>query len=261
MTNEPTTEPEVNLSKLGKIRAMLDKAESTAAEFPAEAEALTAKAIDMMETYRITEAMIADAAPLQDRGQIIETEILVGSGPYVMARVDLASNIGRAHSVKVLTASRYEGRVVYLIGYETDVALTEMLYTSLLVQATSALTNPEVKASKPGHVHGKAFARSFLMGFASRIGTRLRESSAQATEAFDAAPAEGARSVALVLADRMEDVEEDVLRRYGKLRSVTARSGSSSWEGTLAGQAAADKADLGTSRGVSATTMKRKALR
>lgn len=251
----PTTESEVDLSKLEKIRALLDKAESTAAEFPAEAESLTNKAIELMERYRIDEAMIADTAPLQDRGKIIEIRINVGSGPYVNARIDLANQIARNHSVKLLQSTGYKGKTVYLIGYETDVALTEMLYTSLLVQATRAMASPEVKASKPGHVHGTAFSRSFLLAFAHRIGDRLRKSNAAATSDITASTTSG-RSVAIVLADRSKDVDDDVLRRYGKLRAARPMSGASSWEGTKAGSEAADRADLSTNRRVTSSRTK-----
>lgn len=251
-TQDTNTDPDT--SKLSKIRALLDKAESTASTFPEEAEALTAKAIELMERYRIDEAMIADAAPLQDRGRIIEIRFSVGSGPYVNARVELAHQIAMAHSVRLLQQTGYKGKTVYLIGYETDVALTEMLYTSLLVQATSALASPEVKASKPGYEHGTAFSRSFLLAFAYRIGERLRESSKTAS---DAQTPTGERSVALVLADRTKDVDADVLRRYGRVGRARSSTGSSSSEGHAAGSAAASRADLGTNRRVSTN---RKAL-
>lgn len=259
-TDESTTtdtETEIDLSKLAKIRALLDKAESTATEFPEEAEALTAKAIELMERYRIDEAMIQDARPAQDRGKIVEVRFSAGSGPYVNARCRLAAVIAENHSVKMLQATGYKGKTVYLIGYETDVALSEMLYTSLLVQATRAMASPEVRATKPGHVHGTAFSRSFLMAFADQISKRLRESNTVAqTETLST----GTRSVALVLADRSKDVEEDVLRRYGKLRSARSGTGTSSWEGANAGTAAANRADLSTNRRVSATTPARRAL-
>lgn len=253
-TTAEQTEPDV--SKLSKIRALLDKAESTASTFPQEAEALTAKAVELMETYRISEAMIADAAPLQDRGKIIENRYLVGSGPYVNAKVQLAQEIAKNHSVKLLTATGYKGKTVYLIGYETDVALTEMLYTSLLVQATSAVTSSEVKASKPGYEHGTAFNRSFLMAYAYRIGQRLRESNTVVAQAFDQNTSGDSRSVALVLSDRTAAVEEDVLRRYGKIRSARPTTRSSSYAGTVAGECAADRADLSTNRRVSSNIRK-----
>lgn len=252
-STSPTADPD--LSKLEKIRALLDKAESTASEFPQEAESLTAKAIELMERYRISEAMIQEAAPLQDRGKIIETQFLVGSGPYVNARVRLADVIARNHSVRLLTSTGWKGKNVYLIGYESDVALVEMLYTSLLVQATSALSSSEVKASKPTYEHGTAFSRAFLLAFASRVGERLRESSVAAVADADQTN-EGSRSVALVLADRMADADADVLRRYGKVRSAQPISGSSSWAGSQAGTDAASRADLGMNRRVNASSNK-----
>lgn len=233
-----------NATKLFKIRALLDKAESTAAEFPDEAEALTAKAIEMMERYRIDEAMVADAAPIQDRGKIIERTISVGSGPYVNARIDLAENIARNHSVVLLQSTGYQGKVIYLNGYETDVDITEMLYTSLLVQATRLMSSPQTKETKPYHVHGTAFNRSFLIGFATRIGERLKE----ASSAAEGTTASSERSVALVLVDRRNDVENFVFSRYGKLRSARGSSARASWSGIMAGNTAANSADIGTNR-------------
>jgi hypothetical protein len=247
-----TTDTEVDISKLEKIRALLDKAESTADLFPAEAEALTAKAIELMERYRIDEAMIADARPSQDRGEIIEKTVFAGSGPYVNARVMLADSIARNHSVRLLIGGGYRGKTLYFIGYETDVALTEMLYTSLLVQATRALGSSETRASKPSHVHGTSFCRSFLLAFAETIGMRLNSASRR----VEGEERSDGRSVALVLADRKTAVDEDVLRRYGKLRPSAPITAGSSWEGAYAGARAAQKADLGTDRRVSTNTRK-----
>lgn len=254
MTADTETETETpDLSKLSKIRALLDKAESTATDFPAEAEALTAKAIELMERYRIDEAMIADAKPPQDRGKIIEKKFSIGAGPYVNTRMALATAIGDAHSVTVLTSNGLRGKMLYLIGYETDVELTEMLYTSLLVQATSALSSPEVQADKPTGVHGTKFARSFFMGFTDTIASRLRTSTSAA--AADVPNVTG-RSVALVLTDRRQSVEADVLRRYGQIRKARPVSPASSWDGRMAGVLAGNRADIRSDRRVSAGTQR-----
>lgn len=239
---DTTTDPD--LTKMEKIRALLDKAEST--EFPEEAEALTNKAVELMERYRIDEAMIADARPPQDRGKIIEKEIFAGAGPYVNARVLLAVEISECHSVRTIIGTEDRGKVLFLVGYETDIELTEMLYTSLLVQATGALNSPEVKKSKPGFVHGTAFGRSFLMSFAMTVGNRLRA----ATRVASDATADTGRSVALVLADRTKDVDDDVLRRYGKLRSAKQFTAGSSYDGSVAGIQAGNRADIGSDRRV-----------
>lgn len=248
MTTDTTfTEPDI--SKLDKIRALLDKAESTATMFPAEAEALTAKAIELMERYRIDEAMIQDAAPLQDRGKIVEVEFSVGAGPYVNARVQLAYEVAKAHSVKTLISNDYAGKTVYLIGYETDVFVTEMLYTSLLVQATKALKSQDVKSKKRTFEHGRTFTLSFLISFASRIGERLREANKVVSDDVDStSDGQSKRSVALVLADRSDDVEAEVMRRYGKVPPARPHSGGKSYNGYVAGRVAADGADLSMDR-------------
>lgn len=252
MTTDTTAPEEIDTSKLGKIRALLDKAESTSAEFPDEAEALMAKAMELMERYRISEAMVADAAPLQDRGEIVEVTIAAGSGPYVNARVALAGAVARSHSVVLLIQTTFRGKFLILHGYETDVALTEMLYTSLLVQATRAMDSPETLAQKPRSVHGTAFKRAFLLSFADRIEQRLIEASAVAADAYEGT----GRSVALVLADRSKDVSDYVFNRYGKLRSARPSSPASSYAGMKAGMDAADAADLSTNRRVTKSDTK-----
>jgi hypothetical protein len=243
MTTDTTTTEEVDTSKLGKIRALLDKAERTSAEYPEEAEALMDKALELMERYRISEAMIADAAPVQDRGKLVEKIILVGSGPYVNARIDLVTAIALNHSVVVLQSQSLRGKRVHLNGYETDVAMTEMLYTSLLVQATRAMDHPDTLARKPQGVHGTVFKRAFLIGYAERIGQRLREATKSASADYT-----GGRSVALVLADRSNDAQEYVFKRYGKLRSARSGAAASSYSGVVAGAQAAESADISTNR-------------
>ena len=243
MTADTTTE-DIDTSKLGKIRALLDKAEST--DSPEEAEALTAKALEWMERYRIDEAMIADAAPRQDRGEIVQTRIPVGSGPYVNARIALASAIAQNHSVILLIETTYKGKFILLSGYEGDVLLTEMLYTSLLVQATSAMDSPEVRAQKPRGLHGTAFKRAFLLGFSELVGYRLQQASEAAAKGHE----NGGRSVALVLADRTKDVQDYIFNRYGKVRSARAAAPASSLSGLAAGHKAASTADISTSRKV-----------
>jgi hypothetical protein len=252
MTTDTTQTEEIDTSKLGKIRALLDKAERTAEEFPDEAEALMAKAIELMERYRISEAMIADAAPLQDRGKLVEVSISVGSGPYANARITLANAIAQNNSVVLLQTTGYRGKSIHLNGYETDVALTEMLYTSLLVQATRALDNPETLARKPQGVHGTAFKRAFLIGFADRIATRLREASTVAAGAYQGT----GRSVALVLADRSKDAQDFVFNRYGRLRSARPIAPLASYTGAAAGADAADVADISTNRRVTKSDTK-----
>ncbi|HET8930431.1 MAG TPA: DUF2786 domain-containing protein [Acidimicrobiales bacterium] len=231
-----------------RIRALLDKAENT--EYLHERDAFTAKAMALMADYRITEAMV-DAArdPSDRRGSIGDREIQLGSGPYVRARLALLGPIADANSTSVVTYVGWDGRIAALHGYDSDLARVEMLYTSLLVQATSEASRMAVpRGNKTVSVR-----RSFLFGFASKVGERLARANAAAARAADTAgptaAADGrAVSVAMVLADRRADVDDYVKQRYGRLGTLSAPRVSATGYGQ--GQTAGARADLGTHRDV-----------
>lgn len=244
MTDTMTTP---DTTKLDKIRGLLEKAEST--DSPEEAEALTAKAMDWMERYRITEAMIADSKPRQDRGKLVEKAVDVGKGPYVNARIQLADAVARNNSVKLLISNGLRSKRILLCGYESDVERVEMLYTSLLVQATRAMNHPDTKADKPDCIHGTAFNRAFLLGFSDEIDLRLKEANIAASSDHEASAGDG-RSVALVLADRAQDAEDFVFKRYGKVGKARSSAPAASYTGLTAGGMAGRRADIGTDRRV-----------
>lgn len=231
-----------------RIRALLDKAENT--EYSHERDAFTAKAIALMAEYQITEAMVDAAANPQDRrGRIGDREIQLGSGPYVRARLALLGHVAEVQCVSLVTRVGWDGRVAILHGYETDLARVELLYTSLLVQATSEAA----RIVAPQGRSTTSVRRSFLFGFSNRVGERLEKSRRDAQASFDAnrsvrsdATDAPERSVALVLADRRADVDDYVRQRYGHLG--TLRSSRVGIEGYGAGQAAGNRADLGSHR-------------
>lgn len=235
-----------NESTLRKIRGLLDKAEAT--PFEAEQAALYSKAAELMARHRVTEAMLADAKPLQDRGKVTVRRIHLGAGPYVRARLALLGAVAQPSSCKVLTYVDYDGRFGEVHGYESDLDAVEMLYTSLLIQSASAMKAETVPRGQ-GAVE---FRRSFLFGFAARVRERLDEvnqtvvddvEAARTTDSADGAGTEGP-SVALVLADRREDVEQAVAARYGRIGTLRRASKSRSLAGHQAGAAAGDRADL-----------------
>lgn len=237
-----------------RIRALLDKAENT--EFVHERDAFTAKAMSLMADYRITEAMVDAAADLDDRrGRIGDREIRLGSGPYVRARLALLSQIGSSNGCAVVTHVGFDGRVAVLHGYESDLARVELLYTSLLVQATAEAHRVAV----PRGSSTVSVRRSFLFGFSAKIGERFAEANAAAARAADPGSANGDRdgfdrgaSVAMVLADRNAQVDDYVRRRYGRLG--TLGRDRVSHEGYGQGVAAGRRADLGARRDVGAAT-------
>ncbi len=155
------------------------------------------------------------------------------------------------------------GAFAVLHGYQSDLARVELLYTSLLVQATTEAHRVAV----PRGSSTVSVRRSFLFGFSAKIGERFAEAHAAAARAADHADANSnangdlrgdpagvdrGASVAMVLADRNAQVDDYVRRRYGRLG--TLGRDRVSHEGYGQGVAAGRRADLGTRRDVGAAT-------
>jgi len=117
---------------LGKIRALLSKAEATT--FAEEADAYTAKAQDLMTRYAIDEALLE---AFEGSGAVLTRRIHIDN-PYAQAKVQLLSIVGDVNRVRVIWDDFHTMATV--VGMAVDLQLVEMLFTSLLVQATRALT-------------------------------------------------------------------------------------------------------------------------
>lgn len=227
-----------------KIRALLDKAEAT--EFADERDAFVAKAMSLMARHQITDAMLAAATTDPSRrGTPTEVVVNLGSGPYVRARLSLIGHIAESNRCKVLTRTSWEGREALLWGFPNDLERTELLYTSLLVQATNAM----YAAPTPAGVATVRSRRSFLLGFAEVVGRRLAQSLDQAAHEYQQTT--GTAGVAVVLADRQAEVEAAVAHRYGRV-GVLGSSGRTGIDmrSTRAGRAAGERADLAGGRGI-----------
>jgi hypothetical protein len=226
---------------LHRVTALLAKAESTT--YPDEAEALTGKAQELMTRHAIDVA----AVEAERGGGARASGRRIGiDDPYARARVTLLSEVGRANRCRAVW-SRGLGFAT-LFGDEGDLDAVEVLYTSLLVQATRAM----VVARPPGTGVGRraapsgaatrSFRQSFLVAYAHRIGDRLR----QVAEATTAEAAAGPRGSALlpVLARRADAAEAAAAAAFPNLKTFSATSRDA--DGWLAGRQAADRADLGT---------------
>ncbi|GAA2875154.1 DUF2786 domain-containing protein [Streptomyces mexicanus] len=231
----PQTDP-----MLAKIRAILAKAEATG--YPAEAEALTAKAAELMAKYGIEQAMLHDGnatgdAPT-DRKVVIEN-------PWAMERVHLINRIALAMGCQLIHLGRVGGgpaRQVHIFGHESDIQRVELLYTSLLLQMGSSLARQAV----PYGQGARAWRRSWLLGYISRVGDRIEEAERRArVDASNETTAAG-RSAALVLADRKAVVERNFRAAYPRIRR--GRSTTMSGNGYGAGWAAGGRADIGGRR-------------
>lgn len=209
---------------LARIRALLAKAEST--EFPDEAEALTGKAQELMSRYAIDEALLESAASGGTR--ILARRVHVDS-PYAATKVQLLAAVGAANRVRVIWTDALD--IATVVGFPTDLDLIDMLYTSLLVQATRAMTNAGRESSGARSV---SFRRAFLLAYAQRIGERLAQADVHA--------AAGVQGAELVLARRSREVDAEFDRLFPTVTKMRTRRVNA--RGWYAGRAAADHARI-----------------
>jgi len=113
---------------LEKVRALLAKAESTT--FPEEAEALSAKAQELMARHSIDEAMVGAAEGFPDAPAGVRLPV---DEPYAGAKSILLSVVASTNRCRAVWSKELAFSTV--LGFASDLAFVEILYTSLLVQA------------------------------------------------------------------------------------------------------------------------------
>jgi hypothetical protein len=219
---------------LDRVSALLAKAEST--EFPDEAEALLAKAQELMARHAIDEAMLARSGR-GPREEVTSRSIVVAP-PYAKAKASLLGAVAQANDCRVVMGGGTGTNVCIAVGHPTDLDAVESLFGALSVHAVRTLLFAEVP---PGDTV-RRFRHSFLLAFAGRIGERLR--TARRVAESEATAAAGAGSgVAVVLADRADAVDRAFREAFPQVR--TMRTSSSSAAGRVHGRRAADAAGLG----------------
>lgn len=257
---------------LERIQALFDKAAST--DFDEERDAYTKKAQGLLTKYAIDAAMLSSREVKAD--EIIHQRVWVAA-PFANARVSLLSAIADANNLKLVRTqglcnayfgmdkSDYyadmrltptvtekdqfgrgpKGVIATLTGYKSDVEATIALYTSLDLQMAAA----KAKAEKPAWENAKAFANSFIYGFANGIGARLREANreaqAEAIKVYGDELLPALRNRAAAVQDVYEKHYRGTLRA-GRFHGSTGGGGS-------AGRSAASRASVG-SRSISSGT-------
>jgi Protein of unknown function (DUF2786) len=239
---------------LSRIRSLLAKAEST--EFPEEAEALSARAQELMAKYSIDHALLA-----AETGQA-ETpggRRIAVDNPYEAPKATLLQIVAQANRCRVVW-SRELG-LVTVIGFPADLDAVELLFTSLLVQANTAMLRTGGKRDGAGRSRTRAFRQSFLLSYAVRIGERLTEAAdhaeqeavaeqraaggtAAAGRGADGGTARKGADLVPFLEARHRAVDDAVDEMFGSTltRSRTVRATDA--EGWDSGRAAADLASL-----------------
>lgn len=228
---------------LDKVRKLLAKADDPAAS-EHEARLYTDKALRLMAEYGIDQAMLATRAEHSDP---IADTIITAPAPYAADKLMLAATVASGFRCRAIQRTQYPDGIktlsLHVFGFDSDLRLVEILYTSLLVQAMHGLA----RTSVPTGEHIAAFRRSWLAGFAHVIGSRLAAASDQARADADAQSV-GQTSTAIVLADRQTQVDEAVADAYPRLG--TARHRRRSGSGLAQGARAGTRADLGDSHGL-----------
>jgi len=220
---------------LQRVRALLAKAESTT--YPAEAETFTSGAQALMARYSIDRALLESAGRRPSDGP--GGRRLGIDNPYEGPKTMLLDAVARANRCRTVWSK--ELGFCTVIGFPGDLDAVELLFTSLLVQATTAMTQAGAKKDAIGRSRTRSFRQSFLISYAHRIGERLAEATAVQTEAAAAEPG-GARLLP-VLAARHEEVDQAVSGLFPQLREASV-GGVHDREGWTSGRAAADLASL-----------------
>jgi len=221
---------------LVKVRALLAKAEST--DFDAEAEALTAKAQQLMARHAIDEAIARDGAGGLRTEKPVARRFAIDD-PYASAKSLLLSAVASANGGRSVWYA--DLALMTVIAFDADLEAIDTLYTSLLVQGSRSMLAGGRLVGGRGRSQTRSFRRSFLLAFAGRIRERLELA---AVAARRDAEEELATSVLPVLAGRQADVDDAVAAMFPKL---IRRRGPriTSEEGWLAGRSAAEMASLG----------------
>lgn len=228
-----------------RVRKLLAKAESTTN--PNEAEVFSAKAAALIAAHRLDPDHVRDSL---DRGTVGLRRVPLGRGAYVRARLALLMAVAHSHDCEVVFETGADGTIALVAGFETDLVITAMLYESLHVQAASQMA--ATRLATPAAT--QRWRRSFLFGYARRIGEMLQSSRAHAAAPapaptdhpptlFDAA---GSPATPDVLA-RAARVQAFAKEAFGPVRAARAVRPATA-KGWGAGHRAAGSADIGRSR-------------
>ncbi|MDJ0391873.1 DUF2786 domain-containing protein [Rhodococcus sp. G-MC3] len=216
-----------NAKALGRIRGLLAKADAT--DFEEEAETLTAKAQELMTRYSIDSLLLTEG-----NVDVISRRLHVDN-PHGPPKAQLLHGVSTVNRVKTIWDPEFA--IATLVGSPVDVEQTEILFTSLLIQATRSLSHSPKAKRRKGSASA-AFGKAFLYAYAVRIGERLTEVDAHAVEEAS----EHSGNLLPMLAAQTIAVDQEFDRLFPRVRTMRGpRLDAEGWE---SGHAAADEATL-----------------
>lgn len=222
---------------LDKVRKLLAKAEG--ASTPQEGEAYNAKAAELIATYGIEQALL-DATKTGTEKVLVGDRIVRVPAPYATEKAILLHNVAeplRVNTVRLHARLRSEGYTVHMFGFPSDLERVDLLFTSLLLQASLGVATIQ----PPYGVHPVRYRKGWISGFIAAVRARLDAAENRAKKEADDLGA--GPSTDLVLADRKAIVDRRVSEVYPKVEQARNRKVSAS--AYQDGQAAGRRADLG----------------
>jgi len=227
--------------RLNTIRGLLAKAEDPSVPAP-EAEALSAKAAALMQKYSITAAMIAAASKVKDPGKYEgkpgKRRVISFKGQdFIAQKQNLLQAVALHHLCEtVVTSTTGPDPRSYVFGYDSDLDLTEMLFTSLVLQAAHALLAEDI----PFGDTPRSFNSAWWAAYTNRISWRLHTSRDSAEKAAEKATP----GTEVVLKDRRAEVALALKDEFPETNKVRRGAGGRSRAGRAAGYAAGSRAQL-----------------
>src|SRR5437764_13864598 len=138
---------ELDQKVLDRVRKLLAQAEHPGTPVE-EAQAFSAKASELMAAYAIDQALVEAAHPSAATPIVREIEV---DAPYAMPRAVLLDRVARAHRVRtVIGPDGPSGRrQCTLVGFPVDLEVVEVLFTSVLLQASTASLHDSAESPRP----------------------------------------------------------------------------------------------------------------
>jgi hypothetical protein len=224
---------------LDRVRKLLANAEA-AGVTAAERDALTAKAAELMAKYGIDRALLAAARPDTDKPGDRVIDI---ANPWARVQAHLLCGLASAMRCQCVVLPRTDpGSRIHVFGFDSDIERVDVLFTSLMVQMWRGLASAEVPSWTRSP---RAWRRSWLLGFATAVVSRVRAAEHEAACQATAPQAASGPQTALVLADRRLVVKRAIEQAYPLTRK-TRMTYSGNGYGT--GYAKGQEADLGGPR-------------
>lgn len=226
-------------SILDKVRKLIALAEGT--KFEGEADTAWSKAQELMTKYAIDEAVLRSSGK-QSQARDAVVRRIPHAKSYkkrtMMALLNVVCQNTRCQLINTHAA-------MVIIGMESDVNFTEMLWTSLQLEGWRWMLNG--MQTKEEYISREVFERSWWDAFINRVHVRMSEANRKIQQEAEVSTP----GVSIVLKGTGEIVSAKVAELFPRLtqgRASRARSYSSA--GAQSGTAAGNRADLtgGTNR-------------